>query len=274
MPREKGSTNRNFPALPLAEALLVSRVIQDKASGMPVSKLTLAEYLDTTPSSSVFRELVMSSRGYGLTEGGANAEEFALTPTGDAATGGDEVAQVNAYKHAVMNVPPYKTFFDAYSGGKKFPATPSLREFLSKHAHVADDRLDECAGRLSSDAAFAGLTRNMKGTLYVDLEGAPLPAVDAALAEGEAGEDEHSNGHDGGDTLETALLSIRDTGDQTPHHSTNGKPKKVFIAHGKNHTPLDQLKSALNQFQSSVRRRDQRGERWAPHQQESREPHA
>src|SRR2546428_375979 len=107
MPREKGSKNRNYPPLALAEALLVARVIQDQASGMAVSKLTLAEYLDTTPSSSVFRDLVMSSRGYGLTEGGANAEEFALSSTGDAATGADEVAQTQAHKQAVMNVQPY-----------------------------------------------------------------------------------------------------------------------------------------------------------------------
>jgi hypothetical protein len=26
------------------------------------------------------------------------------------------------------------------------------------------------------------------------------------------------------------------------------RPKKVFIAHGKNRTPLDQLKKALDQF--------------------------
>ena len=98
---------------------------------MAVSKLTLATYLDTTPNSSVFRDLVMSSRSYGLTEGGATADEFSLTSLGDAATGADEVAIGKALKQAVMSVPAYKVFFDAYSG-KKYPAAPSLREFLAE----------------------------------------------------------------------------------------------------------------------------------------------
>ena len=68
--------NRNYPPLPLAQALKVARAIQDDASGMTVSRLTLAELLDTTPTSRVFKELMASSRFYGLTNGGINADEF------------------------------------------------------------------------------------------------------------------------------------------------------------------------------------------------------
>lgn len=247
MPREKGSKNRNYPPLVLTDALRVAREIQDQASGMAVSKLTLAEYLDTTPSSSVFRDLVMSSRGYGLTDGGANAEEFSLTPLGDAATGADEVAQGKAFKQAVVNVPPYKVFFDAYSG-KKFPAAPSLREFLAKHAEVPSDRLDECVEHLRADAAAAGLTRTVKGAVYVDLEGVPVaPDTPEPDGDGEAEATDESTatlaealGDDGGDTNGSTPTP--------PPPVLPGKPKKVFIAHGKNHTPLDQLKKALDQF--------------------------
>ena len=59
------------------------RAIQDEASGMTVSRLTLSELLDSSPSSSVFTTLVASSRFYGLTTGGINAEEFGLTQIGD-----------------------------------------------------------------------------------------------------------------------------------------------------------------------------------------------
>ncbi|MFZ1881070.1 MAG: TIR domain-containing protein [Gaiellaceae bacterium] len=246
MPREKGSKNRNYPPIVLADALRVAREIQDQASGMAVSKLTLAEYLDTTPSSSVFRDLVMSSRGYGLTEGGAHADEFSLTPLGDAATGADEVAQQRAFKQAVMNVPPYKVFFDAYSG-KKFPATPSLREFLAKHAEVSSDRLDECVEHLKADAAAASLTRTVKGAIYVDLEGVPVaPDTTAPDRDGEAETPDESTS-----TLAEALGDVADgtNGSKSPPPAAlPGKPKKVFIAHGKNHTPLDQLKKALDQF--------------------------
>src|SRR5712691_1862704 len=84
MPRGRtpGTKNRNYPPLGLAEALRVPRAIQDEASGMNVSRLTLAEMLNVSPASSVFRELVASARFYGLTTGGINAEEFGLTPLG------------------------------------------------------------------------------------------------------------------------------------------------------------------------------------------------
>jgi hypothetical protein len=36
MARTKGSKNRNYPPLPLSEALKVARAIQNEASGMPV----------------------------------------------------------------------------------------------------------------------------------------------------------------------------------------------------------------------------------------------
>jgi len=64
MPREKGSKNRNYPPLILTEALKVPRAIQDQASGMAVSKLTLATYLDTTPNSSVFAPSWSSQCGF------------------------------------------------------------------------------------------------------------------------------------------------------------------------------------------------------------------
>src|SRR5438045_3574056 len=46
---------------------------------LTLSRLTLAELLGTTPASSVFKDLVVASRFYGLTESGINADEFSTT---------------------------------------------------------------------------------------------------------------------------------------------------------------------------------------------------
>ena len=131
MGRASGSKNRNYPPLKLAEALRVATAIQDEASGMTVSKLTLSELLDVSPSSSNFRDLAAASRFYGLTSGGINSDEFGLTPNGQEATGGDEIARSAAYKKAVFNVPPYKSFFETFAN-KKIPGHAALREFLTK----------------------------------------------------------------------------------------------------------------------------------------------
>jgi hypothetical protein len=241
MARKTGTKNRNYPPLTLDKALKVPRTIQDEASGMKVSRLTLAELLDTTPTSTVMRELVASSRFYGLTDGGINADEFSLSELGEQATGGDEVAADAALKTAVMKVPPYKAFFDAFAG-KKMPSGTPLREFLIRDAKVPEDKASECVEYIASDAATAGLRREMKGSTYIDLEGVPA----------EPDEDDPEV-LDDSEVAETAAES-NGGGEATPEDpkppapEPPKKPKKVFIAHGKNRTPLDQLKKALDQF--------------------------
>src|SRR6478735_1859910 len=98
MARARGVPNRNYPPRQLEEVLRVPRVIQDQAGGMTVSRLTLADLLGTTPGSSVFKELVASSRFYGLTTGGINSQDFALDVIGERATADDEQQRVAAFK--------------------------------------------------------------------------------------------------------------------------------------------------------------------------------
>lgn len=137
---------------------------------MPVSRLTLAEILKTTPGSSVFGELVASSRFYGLTTGGINATEFALTTVGKDATGEDAERRVEALKAAVLNVPPYKAFFEHFVD-KKVPGDPAFAEFLRKYASVPSDRVEECMEHIIADAETAGLLRSMGGGKWVDMTG-------------------------------------------------------------------------------------------------------
>jgi hypothetical protein len=253
--RKAGQKNRNYPPLPLTEALKVPRAIQDQAAGMTVSRLTLAELLDSTPTSRVFKDLVASARFYGLTNGGINADEFSLTELGEQATGGDEVAQDAALKAAVMNVPPYKLFFQTFKN-KKMPGPTPLREFLIRDAQVPDERAEETIAYVAQDAAAAGLVRSVKGGDWIDLEGTPVSsAADNAQDADERQEDEKDAGDDvaaddgpdgAGDDDGGAAASRRR--DAIQDRSKSGQPKKVFIAHGKNRTPLEQLKKALDQF--------------------------
>jgi predicted nucleotide-binding protein len=257
MGRASGSKNRNYPPLRLAEALRVGTAIQDEASGMTVSRLTLAELLNVSPSSSNFRDLVAASRFYGLTSGGINSEGFGLTSVGQDATGGDEVARSAAYKKAVLSVPPYKTFFETFAN-KKVPGLAALREFLVKTAEVPAERAEECIAYILADAETAGFLRSVKGGSYIDLAGAPKPDPSSRA---EITDSSENDGIDGGPDQESAIAGSRPdehlpvdskSAARTPlAQEPEGKPKKVFIAHGKNRTPLEQLKKALDQFKVS-----------------------
>lgn len=257
MGRTSGSKNRNYPPLKLAEALRVGTAIQDEASGMTVSRLTLAELLDVSPSSSNFRDLVAASRFYGLTSGGINSDEFGLTDIGQEATGGDEVARSAAYKRAVFNVPPYKAFFETFAN-KKVPGQAALREFLIKAAEVPAERVEECMTFILADADAAGFLRSVKGGPYVDLAGVPksdeptrsdMPDSSNAGASDCQGEEVGAAGNERNGEHLTPDLS--DVSKLPLTRDPDAKPKKVFIAHGKNRTPLEQLKKALDQFKVS-----------------------
>jgi hypothetical protein len=250
MARPKGGKNRNYPALTLEETLEIPQAIQDRASGMPVRKLTLATLVDRSPNASGFRELLLASRAYGLTEGGVNADQFALTPLGHEVTGGDEVARQEALKNAVMNVEPFRVFFTAYDN-KKVPSTAALKEFLVSSAGVPADRAEDCIEHIMADARFAGLFYQLKAVDYVDLRGAyPQKTPGEEIHEEEA------------EAQVSPVLAAESLATSAPRHldipvvrgevedarQASSTPKKVFIAHGKNRTPLEQLKKMLDQF--------------------------
>lgn len=245
MPRVKGQRNRNYPSPTLEQALEIPQAIQDKASGMPVNKLTLAEIVDRSPGSGTFRDLLLASRAYGLTNGGVNADQFELTALGNTATSGDEHTRLNAKRKAVMNIEPFRTFLTAYNG-KKIPAASVFKNFLTQSAAVPSERGDDCVKHILADARTAGLIKVLKGAEYVKLDG----SFSAGVAETEESPDEpaydRANGQENlGDPDAVAEQNGRGGEERTERQTA---PKKVFIAHGKNRTPLEQLKKMLGQF--------------------------
>lgn len=208
---------------------------------MPVSKLTLAQLVDRSPAASQFREMLLASRAYGLTVGGVNADQFELTTLGDEITGPDEVARGVAMKKAVMNIEPYRVFLTSYNG-KKVPSGAAFKEFLIQNASVPMERAEDCIEHILANAQAAGLLRELKGSQYVDLSGtaaAESPDGEVLDEEPEAVEPDLPEAHE-----EQAVVPPAVEEPKPPP----AKPKKVFIAHGKNRGPLDQLKKMLDQF--------------------------
>jgi hypothetical protein len=158
MARPKGSKNRNYPVLTLQEALEVPKAIQDDASGVQVGRLTLAELMNRSPSSSIFGDLVGSSRGYNLTTGGIRAEQFELTDLGQRATSDDEATQQQAKREAVLKVEPFAAFLTFFKN-RKVPAPGPFKEYLVNNASVPPDRAEDCMNHILADARFVGFLR-------------------------------------------------------------------------------------------------------------------
>jgi hypothetical protein len=242
--RKAGSRNRNFPPQTLTEALKVPRVIQDEAGGLTTTRLTLADLLDTTPSSSVFTQLIASSRFYGLTEGGINATEFKPTILGEQAVGGDDAERSAALKQAVMNVAPFKLFFDTYAN-KKMPGAAAMKDFLVNHASVPEEHADAAMAHLRADAATAGLTRTISNAQWVDLDGVPqAPPADADDTDEETSlsEDVVESATNGGPPVEDTQPPAAPPAPPEPEI-----PQAIFVA-GRKGTSLTQLTKILDEY--------------------------
>lgn len=252
----KGSTGvkiRNYPSLPLEQALTVTRAIQEQAAGHAVDRLTLATLLDRSPSSSGYVDLLLASRAFGLTKGGANAHTFELTELGERATSGDALQEKQAWRDAVLTVAPFKRFLESHNG-KRVPAPAAMKAFLVAHASVPEQRAEECADRVLASARAVGLIVNVKGNDYIR-----LASGDRALASPINDTDNDTSDEvEDNDNVQQDFKALEKISVSPANAPTNGgneeppvaptKPKKVFIAHGKNRRPLEQLKAILDKF--------------------------
>jgi predicted nucleotide-binding protein len=248
MPRPKGSKNRNYPPLTLKEALEVAQAIQDDASGMQVSRLTLADLMDRSPSSSVFEELVGSSRAYGLTVGGTRADQFELTELGQRATSDDEATKQQAKREAALKVEPFEAFLTAFKN-KKVPAAGPFKEFLVNKANVPSDRAEDCMNHILADARDVGFLRTVRSGEFIELDG-PMPSV---TGDRQTEDIEHTieDGEEAEDAVPTPPRSSQSNDGQAPSVDVKAPPRdlvtnnKVFITHGRNTDIVGQLKELL-----------------------------
>ena len=218
------------------EALRVAATIADQASGRPMDRLLLADAMDLSPSSSVFRAVLSNSRQYGLTEGTEKAEKVSLTDLGERGTSDDPDVALSAGREAAIGPEPFRRFFDEFSN-RKFPATTFLEKWLQEMAGVPAMHSLDAVRVLTQNARDLGLIRPIKGSEYVIRgEGSAFPAPAADIPEVLDGADLISE-------LEASppreVPAPRATG---PDRSNAGK---VFIGHGKNRVPLEQLKGML-----------------------------
>lgn len=230
------ASNRTYPALALSKALAMAKAINDGAAGLPVDRLTLSTLLNTSPSSSNFMYMVLSSRAYGLTTGGKNAGEFALTQLGREAVSDDSAVRTAALRKAVLSVAPFKAFLVAHDK-KKVPVAAAFKAFLANKASVPADRLDEAMAHLLADMRTAALTRTVTGAEWIDLQ---------ATVEATATVDSDDNRD--ADELQDEEPDSRD--EEPDEQERADLPQlltmpRVFITHGSNSAIVEQLKELL-----------------------------
>lgn len=219
---------RPFPRKALEEALKIATAIQDQNNGQPMKRIFIADHLKVKPESSSFRYLISASLRYGLTKGSYSTEYISLTPLGVSITKvTDEEERFPLLQEAAQKVTVFKSFYKRYRDAK-LPSKVYAKKLLEDEFKVPKEHLDECFNLIVANGRFTNIIQDVAGSPRVVFEKAPtIPPTE------EIGEEEDEE-------------RVSEEAPSTP--PTPPKPKQIFIAHGKNKVPLEQLKKILDQF--------------------------
>jgi len=225
-----------FPKKSLMECLKIAESIKANNNLQPYNRLTLASSLDTTPSSSAFRNLITHSASYGLTTGSYIADKIGLTALGTKIVSPKSDAERNeGLKSALFNIPLFEKFFKAYNNGN-MPRKDLLLNTLNRDYNIPLPDCEACYGSILKNAQELGILVDIKGKQYIQLDKLSSSGLTSATTQEEEEPLDSTDEELPSDELSNGQLNKENT--------TTTKPK-VFISHSKNKKIVEQIKAIL-----------------------------
>lgn len=245
---ESTGKRRNFPKHSLEASLVVAQKIQDEMGGKPMNRLLLADALGLSPSSSNFREILSSSYKYGLTDGTEKADQISLSAIGEEATAKDASKRLIALRTAALRSPVFGQFFQDY-GNKKVPSADMLPKVLHATYAVPNELTAECASLIDTNGRFVEIIREIGGSPHILLEAdtVKLGKEDKVSSTGDNAESKEMSELSAGLEAAPSIKPLSVNPEQV--NQTPRPHKPIFVAHGKNKAPLQQLQALLTSFQ-------------------------
>jgi hypothetical protein len=240
---DDGRKNRNFPKHTLQSALVLAQKIQDEMAAKPMNRLLLADALGLSPSSSNFRELLSSSYKYGLTDGTEKAENISLTGTGTGATQqSDPANRLKALRAAALAPQVFGQFFRDYAN-KKLPSEEMLPKILKTQYGVPSELTSECASHISANGKFVDLIREIGGSPHILID------TSTVLREPAPPNDEIDDGEPKTPEIVPPAPTPEVSQPLVAPRAGIALPRPIFVGHGRNKAPLQQLQRLLTTFQ-------------------------
>lgn len=246
-PVKRGYVQQSLlPKRKLRDAMLIPQAIIDNFGGKDAAPHQVAMAIDSSPTSSSWRDLTGAAIAYGLTEGGYNSDKIALTDLGRRCVAptveGEDVAARN---EAAMRPQILRQFFEKYDKNK-FPDDKIAKNVLQHNFSVPADRCDEVLAIVKDNGEYVGVLYNTKTGLFVALNN---PEPNASISEKPA---EDPAACDDDKSSPTAIAEVKGMGQPSKPMAPPVTPptlgQAIFIAHGKNKVPQEQLKKILDQF--------------------------
>jgi len=236
---KKRLNQSDVPAYSLEHAMRVPVAVFENYAGGPSKPIDVAAAMDLLPTSSGFRMLTGSAIAYGLTEGGAQSQEIALT---DLATKIlqplEEGIDMDAKREALLKPRIIGEFINEYNGSP-IPKDQIAQNVLINMG-VPNERSSDVLTLILEGAEGLGLITEIKGKKYVNLSSPKaqpaksLPKVDEF-------------GYEDDDSVSTSTQEPVTTTTPKPVPSvTLSNNKRVFITHGRNKTFIEPIKKLLS----------------------------
>lgn len=235
----------DVPGCTLEDALRVPQAIAENYAAKPTSPLNAAAALDMQPNSGRFRLLCGAAMAYGLTAGGPQAPEIAITPLGMRAVRptqeGDDVA---ALREALIRPRVIGEFLQRYNNAS-LPRSDIASNVLLEMG-VPKERTQEVLDFVLQGAAELGLLREIKGKQYVDLAGVSSPDKtdeDPLVDDESAGARAVASARAEEDEGQKIALNREASLHRQPQPQAQNR--RVFITHGKNKSLIEPIKKLL-----------------------------
>jgi len=237
-------SQEEIPAYDLDDALLVAKALLQEYGGHPSTPLDVAAAMDLTPTSGKFRMLCGASIAYGLTTGGYNAAQIAVTDLAkQIIEPQEENADLEGKRQAIMKPRILREFLSKYSGST-LPREDIAANVL-KNLNVPVDRTTQVWEMILRSAESVGFLQTIKDRRYVNLGGVKPASPAAPLQEAGAAESPENQIKDLVKTVQEPEPAAVAQESRRPSAQNEAKMRRVFITHGKNTSFIEPLKELL-----------------------------
>lgn len=244
--------NRPYPPMPLKDAIRVGKAISDNNAGKPFNRILLAEAMEYSASTSRFRDLITSSGKFGLTKGSYASDIIELTPLGiRVVRPTSDAERLDAVREAMRQIPLFAQLIEHFKNNK-LPTITFFKNLLEREPFTVPPAwATEAASVFIETGRYVGIVRETKGGLYI------LPDSGVNPSESEQ-QDELGASRSNGASISTAeaqpndaqeaLSAIEHEGADQPSVIERTPPTQFFVAHGRDHDSLAQLKDMLTKL--------------------------
>lgn len=236
----------DVPLMSLDEALRIPQIILDHYAGKPTAPLYIAKALNIDPKGSQLKLLSGAGIAYGLIDGGAQASTISVTELSRRILRPkQEGSEILAKREAILSPKMFKEFLTNYNG-HPFPRQDIGTNVLEDMG-VPRDKAAEILQRIESSALAVGLIEEIKGKLYVALQGTnagPRSGIEDVSSQ-ETIIEQAINGVDEPRQPPSNQVVFPKSSTIATAIADDERRRRVFITHGKNRELIDPIKKLL-----------------------------